>query len=121
MKPTMTRQSVHLLSWRSCWLRGVLTLVLVILAARLVWGWYADRTLRAQLDVIRGRGEPVAAEDMTFASVPDAENAWTLQAQAARAHVAGVDSPRNSNDEFRDYPPYPNFWMKRAEASEQAH
>jgi hypothetical protein len=112
---------VYLLSWRSRWLRSVLALVLVVLAVRLIWGWYVDRTLRGQLDIIRGRGEPVAAEDMTFASVPDAENAWNLQARAAGAHVAGVDSPRNSNDEFRNYPPYPNFWMKRAEASEQAH
>jgi hypothetical protein len=121
MNPTTMRQSVHLLSWRSRWLRSVLALVLVVLAVRLVWGWYTDRTLRGQLEVIRGRGEPVAVEDMTFASVPDAENAWNLQARAARAHIAGVDSPRNSNDEFRNYPPYPNFWMRRAEASEQAH
>jgi hypothetical protein len=111
----------HPLSWRSCWLRSVLALLVLTLSVRLIWGWQAGRMLRAQLDQIRQRGEPVAVEDVRFVSVPDGENAWYVQVRASQALVPGVDSPRNSNDDFRGYPPYPDFWIKRAEASERSH
>jgi hypothetical protein len=112
---------LHPLSWRSRWLRSVLALLMLTLSVRLIWGWQANRTLQAQLDEVRRRGEPVTVEDVTFANVPEGENAWAVQLRAAQAQVAGVDSPRNSNDEFRGYPPYPDSWIKRAEASEEAH
>jgi hypothetical protein len=100
----------------------VLTLILLMLALRLAWGWYSYRLLAAQLDEARRRGEPVAAEDIVFESVPDSENAFLVQVRAAQSQAAGVDSPRNSIDEYpHDYPPFPANWMKRAKASEQAH
>src|SRR5258706_10066989 len=115
------RQGGDLLSWRSPWLRSVLALVLVVLAARLIWGWYADCLLQAQLDEIRRRGEPVVVDDVTFERVPDWENAWPVLVKAAQASQSGVWSPRASNDEYRNYPPYPPFWMKRAQDSEKAN
>jgi hypothetical protein len=111
----------HPLSWRSRWLRSVIALLMLTLSLRLIWGWQAARTLREQIEQVRRRSEPVTVEDVTYATVPDAENAWDVQLRAAQAQVPGVDSPRNSNDEFRQFPPYPDFWIKRAEASERAH
>ena len=111
----------HPLSWRSWRLRLVLALVTLVLVVRVVWGWQVGRMLRAQLDAARARGEPVAVEDVRFEAVPDAENAWAVQVRAMQAHVPGVFSPRSSNDEYREYPPYPAYWMKRAAASAQAH
>lgn len=96
-----------------------LLLAALVLIVRLVWGWWLTRELNARLDDARRRGHPVSLSDLTFPQVPDSENAWTLQSQAAA--LISVDSPRNSNLEYHDYPPYPPDWHKLAQASEQAH
>jgi hypothetical protein len=111
----------HPLSWRSWSFRSILLLLLATLAVRLLWGRHVHRILTAQLEEIHRRGEPVVIEDFAPAHVPDADNAWHYQLRAAQALAPGVTSPRNGNDEFRNYPPYPAFWMKRAQASDQAN
>jgi hypothetical protein len=113
---------VHPLSWRSRHLRAWVALVALVLVARWVWGWHARRTLQAQHDEIRRRGEPATLVDLKFDGLSDAENAWALQTKAAKlAQGTGVWSPSSSNDQYRDFPPYPGYWTKRAAASEAAH
>jgi hypothetical protein len=103
-------------------LRAVVGIVVLILVVRLIWGWHTGRLLRAQLDEIRGRGEPATLAELKFEAVPDAENAWALQVRAATiAQGTGVWSPSSSNDEYREFPPFPGYWTKRAAASEAAH
>jgi len=98
-----------------------MSLLLFTLLLRLIWGWYADRQMRALLDEYRRRGQPVRVEDLKFADVPDAQNAWFFQMKAAAAVVPGVDSPRTSALEYRPGPPYPDAWTKLAAGSEAAH
>jgi hypothetical protein len=113
---------VHPLSWRSRHWRSVVGLVVLIFVARLISGWHARRVLNAQLDEIRARGEPATLADLKFDAVPDAENAWALQTKAGKISMgSGVWSPSSSNDEYREFPPFPGNWMKRAAASEAAH
>lgn len=107
------------LSWRSWRFRLVAGLVVLLLFVRVAWGWEAGRRLRAELNQIH-QGEPVVLADLHLEKVNDAENAWIAQTKAAAAIVSGIDSPRSSNDTYRDYPPYPSFWMKRAAKSENA-
>jgi hypothetical protein len=113
----------HPLSWRGWRVRWTLGMVAVVLLVRLIWGWQVGRVLRSQLDVAKARGEPVSIDEFRFEPVPDAENAWLLQLKAitAAGAVTGAWSPRQSNDDYRDYPPYPATWMTRAAASEQGH
>src|SRR5437773_1827040 len=96
---------VHPLSWRSWRFRSVAALVLLVLVMRLVWGWYAHRLLRVEQDAIRRRGEPVVPEDVRFEPLAQSQNAWTVLMNAAAAQAPGVDSPRNGNDDYKDYPP----------------
>ena len=96
-------------------------LVLLMLGLRLGWGAYADRRLAGQIEMIRARGEPGSLAEVKFEAVSDSENAWLLLMRASGAHVAGMESPGNSNLECRDYPPYPAAWNRLAEASEKAH
>lgn len=112
---------IHPLSWRSWHLRLILLLIALVLAVRLVWGWHVARTLRSQVEEMRGRGEVATVDDLVTESVPDAENAWDVQTRAAQATRTAVSSPRASNDEYRPYPPFPDYWMKRASDSEKAH
>ena len=70
---------------------------------------------------MRSRGEPITASDVVYEPVADAQNAWVLETQAMAAIVAGADSPRSSSLEYRDYPPYPQQWIKMAQSSEQAN
>lgn len=122
MPAARPRLLVHPFSWRSRYFRGMLLLVFLVLAMRLSWGWHARGALQAQLDEVRRRGEPVTLEELTSEPIPDADNAWTLQVKAAGIAVrTGVSSPSASNDEYRDFPPFPGYWMKRAAASEAAH
>ena len=111
----------HPLSWRSRSFRAVVGLALLVLMLRLAWGWQTGRTLRAQRDEIRRRGEPAALEEVRFDKIRDADNAWFVQQQAAAVSMTGPPSPRASNDEYREYPPYSAAWMKRAGDSEKAH
>ena len=111
----------HPLSWRSWHFRLVLLLLVSVLAVRLIWGWQTSRTLRTQNGDLRRLGEPATVDDVSMPRVPDAENAWDLQQRAAQATQTTVYSPRASNDDFRNYPPFPDAWMNRAAASEAAH
>jgi hypothetical protein len=105
--------------WR---LWAAVALLFATLGLRLLWGAYANHKLRSQLDEIRRQGQPASVEDVTFESVPDSQNAWLIYIKAAQANQRSlIDSPRNSNDEFRNYPPYPSFWMKRATDSEKTN
>jgi len=112
----------HRRFWQTRTARAIAVLICLVLAVRLIWGWWVGRQLRAQLDEIRQRGEPVAVTDMVYPFVPDSENAWLLQMQAAQVIVkTGVESPRNTNTDYPDYLAYPPEWIKLAEASEKAH
>lgn len=105
--------------WRRRSVRLVVALPLVMLGLRLGWGWYAERELAGQLAELRRRGVAVTVADLPPAPpLPDANNAWAIQVQAASAHAAGVDSPRNSSLSYPDYPPYPPAWTALAKASE---
>lgn len=111
--------------YRSWWtgrtVRLTAGLVLLVGVVRLGWGWQAGRMLAGQVEAMRARGEPAAVEDFVVTRVPDAANAYEYQMQAAEAHVARADSPRNSNLEYPDYPPYTPEWHQLAELSEQKH
>jgi hypothetical protein len=105
---------------RSAWC--VIALPVLMLAMRLAWGWYSARELAGQLEGLRRRGIAVSVADLPDApSLPDSKNAWAIQMQAASAHVAGVDSPKNSSLTYPDYPPYPSTWMTMAKASEASN
>jgi hypothetical protein len=110
----------HPFFWLSRSFRAVAALILFVLVVRLAWGDYASRALRAQSEHLLATGQPLKAEDVVYPPVPDAENAWLAIVKAMQARAA-VDSPRYSNDEYNDYPPYPAYWLKRAEASEHAN
>ncbi|MGE5610181.1 MAG: hypothetical protein ACM359_13075 [Bacillota bacterium] len=105
--------------WRSRWGRAAGVLVLAVLGVRLAWGWWVGRQLRACLEEVRRRGEPVEVGDVKYPRVPESENAWELQQRAAQ--MVSASSPRSSNLEYRDYPPYEAVWMKMAEASERTN
>ncbi len=105
--------------WRGRKLWMLAALLGFVLVVRLIWGWWVWRELDRQLAEIRKRGEPVAAADVVYEDVPDAENAWTLQLAAVQAIVK--DCPSSSNITYEHYPPYPEAWMKLAKASEQAN
>ena len=105
----------HPLSWRSWRFRLVMGMLALVLIVRLVWGWQTGRALAALMDFNRERREPVTLGDLNPKTLADADNAWLVQMRAASSIVAGVDSPRASNDTYRDYPPYPAKWMARSQ------
>jgi hypothetical protein len=107
--------------WRRHKLRALGLLLGFVLAVRLAWGWYVGRQLAAQLAEMRRLDEPVEVSDVVCPSVPDSQNAFAVQLQAAKALAPKVDSPSNSRLDYRDYPPYPPAWWKLADASETAH
>lgn len=111
--------------YRSWWtgrtLRLTAGLVLLVLLVRLGWGWQAGRMLAGQVEAIRARGEPAAAEDFVVVRVPDERNAFEFQMQAAASHVRGVTSPHNSPVNYPDYPPFNPQWHQLAQLSEQSH
>lgn len=109
------------LSWRSWRFRLILAILILLAFVRVVWGWQSAKLLRAEVDRLHQRGEVAEISDLKFSALPPSENAWPLQLKAVAAIVPGVDSPRSSNDTYRDYPPYPSYWMKRAAASEKVH
>lgn len=70
---------------RRRWRRVMIALgvfVLLVVAARLWWGWSAERELQAVVDEIRARGEPLAWKDFAPAPVPDEQNAVVLYRKA---------------------------------------
>ncbi|MDQ3441397.1 MAG: hypothetical protein M3478_13730 [Planctomycetota bacterium] len=98
-----------------------LIVVLGLLAVRLIWGHYTARAVRAEVEALRARGEPLEVGDFPFVEVPDAENAAKYHQDAAAAAVPGVDSPRATNMVYAGYPPFDAEWMAAAEGSEGAH
>jgi hypothetical protein len=103
------------------WMGGVGVVLVLILGVRLIWGWRVVRELDALKAEARGRGEMVEVGDLEDPSVPDDENAWYWQTRAAGAVSWKFDSPRNSNIDYPDYPPYSKEWWKLAEASEKGN
>ncbi len=66
--------------------------LLLLASVRLWWGYEADRRLQAEIDAIRGRGEPLLLEDYDL-TVPAHEDAGPLLQQTIAAlppHSAGV-------------------------------
>ncbi len=110
---------VHPLSWRSRTFRAACALVLLTLAVRIAWGFYAARKLREVLDQTRSCGESVELADLQPPTIPNAENAIAeyLRASAALT-TAGAPSPKSSSLQYKEYPPYPPAWYKLAEQSE---
>lgn len=90
----------------------------VLVAARLLWGWEADRRMRAKIAEYRAAGEPVLIEDFQRPPIPDDENAAVLYKQAFR-EIAGVapivvtaDDGTQVNVTLVDLIRYPE-WLER--------
>jgi hypothetical protein len=66
--------------WVACTVGSMIAILLVI---RLAWGWHADRLLAEQDATMRALGLPVERGEITMFAVPDEDNAWTIQSQAA--------------------------------------
>lgn len=98
-----------------------LSLLLFVLALRLLWDWHASWQLEKALADIRSRGGPVTAADIVIEPLPDSENAWVVHLQAIAAIKPNVNSPRSNVLEYPHYPPYGKEWEALAEASEKAH
>lgn len=97
---------------------AVAALLLFALVVRLIWGVWSERRAREAVAALRARGEAVEAAEVVYPDVPDAENAWELQAKAMRG--LSMTSPRHTNMEYPNYPPYSSKWMELADASERA-
>jgi len=87
--------------------------LLLLIVARLWWGWYAHRQLQAAIDKIIAAGEHIYPEDFDSPeSIPDDQNAATLLMEAAEAlHVPPLQNP----DESPRTPDFPvlifdGFW-----------
>src|SRR3954469_9278888 len=91
------------------WLVSLLVLMLIV---RLVWGWWVHRQLEAQISAIRARGEPTDPSQIVHQPVPDNENAVVVYRQAVSVVNERVDCPRNSNLNYSDYFPRSSKWME---------
>jgi hypothetical protein len=96
-------------------------LVAFALLVRLVWGWQSGRQVRAAMDDLRRRGQPIAAGESVDPLPPSDDNAWPFYAKAILALKPNVDSPRNSIIEYPSYAPYGTQWEALAAASEKAN
>jgi hypothetical protein len=100
-KPNATRTAaqpeVRPFPPRYWWLKRIglaAALLLVLLGVvRWVWGSYADRRLREQIEEYRAAGEPVLVQDFQAPPVPDEQNAAVLYRQAFSASVHPNDVP----------------------------
>jgi hypothetical protein len=94
-----------------------ISVALLVLMTRLVWGWYASRKL-AEIDrrMIALGGLSRIAEYNPTAPLPDARNAAVLIRDAYARIDQSVDCPRSSNAEFdrRRVPPE-RLWFQFAE------
>src|SRR5213078_4683144 len=80
----------HARRWTVC----LLILIALLVGVRLWWGWVADRRLRAAVDDLRGRGEPVTDADFAEPALPDEQNAaFYLQRAAALGRQFGRVGP----------------------------
>lgn len=100
---------------------GLLSLILLTIVVRLVWGWHLSRQVAARLDELRRSGHPSWIAEIVIEPVPDAQNAWPKFMGAVAALKPFVDSPRNSVLEYPGYPPRGQEWEKLAAASEAAN
>ncbi|MFI5381315.1 MAG: hypothetical protein ACHRHE_18615 [Tepidisphaerales bacterium] len=83
--------------WRRHKLRSLGMLLGFVLVVRLTWGWHVGRQLSAQFEEMRRLGEPVDVSDVVYPDVPDSQNAFAVQLQAAKALSAKVESPSYSS------------------------
>jgi hypothetical protein len=103
--------------FRHPWLVGAGLLLLVTLSVRLWWGWHFSRLLEMQNAALRARGEAADPEEVVFPPVSAEQNAWPLIARAMQAD--DKSAPSNQYNSVPEYPPYPIYWIRAAEASEQ--
>jgi hypothetical protein len=120
MRLVLMRSAIKCFRW---WGRhkvvSLLAVLVLMVAIRLVWGWYVSRKLEKALMAIRAGGLPASMSEIIYREVPDAQNAWLLQLKAGNGLV-NTNSPRNSNLDDTD-PPYSAAWIKLAAASESAN
>lgn len=111
---------------RYWWLKWIcmlaMSLLLLLTITRLIWGWDAQRRLRAELDAARARGEPVVPEEFRAKELPDSENYVIALQQVLSARKPNIDSPSASDMEFENYLPLPPEWhaMTKTAISGQA-
>ena len=98
-----------------------MSLIVVTVCVRLLWGLRVSLRLRAELDEIRRRGEPAALADIVIEPVPDPTNAWVVYTRAFAAINPKTESPRQSGLEYPNYPPYGKKWEQLAAASERGN
>lgn len=110
---------------RYWWLKRISlgsAIVLLFLAlVRIAWGWDANRRLQAAINTIRSRGEPILPQDFASTKVSDTENYVYYFNQALAAFSTKVDSPRQSDQDFENYPPFPPNWYAMTKAAMAAN
>lgn len=104
---------------RYWWLKRILLgsalLLGLLVAARLIWGWDADRRMREEIAAIQAAGEPILPEDFSIERVPDAEN-YAIPYQRAMTILSSTNnSPRNGDMMWPSYLPYPAAWYSDAQ------
>jgi hypothetical protein len=93
-------------------------LAVALMALRLWWGQVAERRLRAALDQLAARGEPVRVEDLERPRLDDAANATAYLKQAAGSVNATTYSPANTAMNFAEaYTPWSPKWHDVAKAA----
>lgn len=87
---------------RFWWLKrigaGVVLYLLVLVAARLWWGHFAENRLQAQIDKYHAAGQPTAIEDFAIPFVPDEENGAYYLREAMKKFV---QPPGMSKEEYQ--------------------
>lgn len=107
--------------WTGRIVRVSLLAFIALAVLRISWGRSVAAKVEAQWAEARQRGEWTTAGEFEVKPLPADQNAWTLQLRAAQAIAPDIYSPRNSNMEYTDYPPYGPLWTKAAEQSEKAN
>jgi len=91
---------------RYWWLKrlsiGFVGLVVLLVLARIWWGFEADRRMRAAIEACRATGEPLTIEeiDALTANIPDEDNAAILYEQALKQAVFTTPDGVNIEDFF---------------------
>ena len=78
---------------------GVVVLLLAIV--RLIWGTYEAAQLHREVKRLRDQGQPLAAEDFAYVSLPDDQNAAKFLMDAAGPSVIGAVIYYGSSDPAR--------------------
>ncbi len=66
-------------------------LLLAVLVARLIWGFWADSVLRQEIAAIAARGEKLAWKDLAPQPIPDEQNAAEVYKPQARPHFMDLN------------------------------